>query len=339
MDPTEEILANLIRLQRLANGLTGAARGVVDALIVETIADLAKHDPTAVQLRYRQGRVDKVLDNLATRSQAAYADLLADTRSQLARLGRQQSDWAKDILLGEVALGGETAITVTARGLGVNFFKKIVDTDPFSGHRLADWLDMADKSVQRRVRGELNRGLLNGETLGQITTRMRRTVRDRSRREVETVVRTATNYVANRAHFETYQANSDITKKYRYTATLDSKTSEICRALDGRVYKWGEGVIPPQHPNCRSIIRALVDYEGLGLEPPPTGERASEDGRVNPVSADVNYEQWLRADPARARRILKGRADLFLNKGVTLRDMVRRDGSVLTIDELEARVG
>ena len=331
-DPTEAVIRNLFRLQRLANGLTGDARKIVKALIADTIADLARLDPTAVQLRYRQGRVDKVLDNLAERSAAAFADIRRRTRNNLALVGRTQADWAGERLLGEIALGGAADITVTAQGLGVNFFKKVIDTDPFEGHTMQQWLDMADRSLRRRVRGELNRGLLNGETLDQINRRMRRTVLKRSVRETETVVRTATNFVANRAHMELFERNSDITQRYEYVAVLDGKTSPICRALDGTTYKYGEGPRPPQHPNCRSITNPVIDWKGLGLPEPPDGTRSSVDG---PVPSNLTYEQWLRGDEARARSILgPSRFDLFWNKGKTLRDMVREDGSVIRVDEL-----
>jgi len=41
-----------------------------------------------------------------------------------------------------------------------------------------------------------------------------------------------------------------VTKKYRYLATLDSRTSAICRSLDGKEFKYGDGPLPPVHFNC-----------------------------------------------------------------------------------------
>ena len=52
--------------------------------------------------------------------------------------------------------------------------------------------------------------------------------------QVMTLVRTSVNQVANAAAMQTYEANPDITSRYKYVATLDSRTSAICRALDGR---------------------------------------------------------------------------------------------------------
>ena len=68
--------------------------------------------------------------------------------------------------------------------------------------------------------------------------------------QVMALVRTSINQVANTASQQVYEANQDITKEYRYVATLDSRTSSICAALDGREFEYGKGPMPPQHFNC-----------------------------------------------------------------------------------------
>jgi SPP1 gp7 family putative phage head morphogenesis protein len=73
--------------------------------------------------------------------------------------------------------------------------------------------------------------------------------------QIMTLVRTSINQVANTASQQVYEANQDITKKYRYVATLDTITSSICRALDGKEFEYGTGPTPPQHFNCRSNHR------------------------------------------------------------------------------------
>ena len=68
--------------------------------------------------------------------------------------------------------------------------------------------------------------------------------------QIMALVRTSINQVANAASQQVYEANQDITKKYRYIATLDTRTSARCRALDGREFEYGKGPTPPQHFNC-----------------------------------------------------------------------------------------
>ena len=165
--------------------------------------------------------------------------------------------------------------------------------------------------------------------------------------QVMTLVRTSVNQVSNAASDQVYKANQDVTQKYRYVATLDSRTSAICRALDGREFEYGKGPMPPQHFNCRSTTVAVIDYEALGFDPPPVGERAAKGGMV-PI--DQSYGQWLYdEDSARGR---ERQAEVLGSKAPYFRSLVRKhgakdaiaklvrdDGSELTLADLRRRYG
>jgi len=111
-----------------------------------------------------------------------------------------------------------------------------------------------------------------------------------AKHQVRTLVRTSVNATANAASQQVYRANPDITKKYRWVATLDNRTSPICRNLDQSVYEYGKGPTPanPPHFNCRSTTIPIIDYEGLGLSTPPNtkGYRPTTESR--PSSKDPN---------------------------------------------------
>lgn len=87
------------------------------------------------------------------------------------------------------------------------------------------------------------------------------------------LVRTELNYVHNHAALDSI-ADSGM-KYFRFIATLDKRTSEICRSHDSHVYpiseaKQGQNV-PPLHPNCRSTIAGSLRGEGTQK----TGTRAA----------------------------------------------------------------
>ncbi len=162
--------------------------------------------------------------------------------------------------------------------------------------------------------------------------------------QVITLVRTSVNQVANAASQQVYEANQDITQKYRYVATLDARTSSICRALDGREFPYGKGPTPPQHFNCRSTTVPVIDYDALGFTPPPPGKRASMDG---PVPADLSYGQWLAKQDAATKAEVLGKEKVpYFNKLVekyggkdAIAKLVRDDGSELTLEQLRRRYG
>lgn len=154
----------------------------------------------------------------------------------------------------------------------------------------------------------VRQGLLTGETTDEIASRLKGKLRygqpgsvkeiakkggqatTVANNQVMALVRTSINQVANAASQQVYEANQDITKKYRYVATLDTRTSAICRALDGREFEYGKGPKPPQHFNCRSTTVAVIDYDNLPFDPPREGKRAAQGGMV---PADQSYGQWL----------------------------------------------
>jgi len=165
-----------------------------------------------------------------------------------------------------------------------------------------------------------------------------------SNRQVMTLVRTSVNQVANAASQQVYEANQDITKRYQYVATLDTRTSAICASLDGRIFEYGKGPTPPQHFNCRSTTVPVIDYKELGFNPPPEGKRQSMDGRV---PADTSYGQWLAGQSEATKATVLGKEKVayfdLLSKKYGPKDamakLVRDDGSELTLEQLRRRYG
>ena len=105
------------------------------------------------------------------------------------------------------------------------------------------------------------------------------------------IVRTESAYVANAAQAKAYdEAGID---RYRFVATLDSRTCECCGALDGKVFELAKAKpgtnYPPMHPFCRSTT--IADFGGDELE--GLERRAKDkDGNTVKVPADMTYEQW-----------------------------------------------
>ena len=191
--------------------------------------------------------------------------------------------------------------------------------------------------------------------------------------QVMALVRTSINQVANTASQQVYEANQDITKKYRYIATLDTRTSARCRALDGREFEYGKGPMPPQHFNCRSTTVPIIDSDIL--PPSTTATRASAGGQV-PVN--TSYGEWLakKQEGETASSHLLRKAEVFGFEGKKQKDesikdfvernknqpafvkaryfdrlaektnardamakLVRDDGSELSLDDLRKRYG
>jgi SPP1 gp7 family putative phage head morphogenesis protein len=124
-----------------------------------------------------------------------------------------------------------------------------------------------------------------------------------SRHAAERLIRTEAAYFAGQSRMDAYREMG--VEQYKFVATLDRRTSEICRDMDGRVFRLSEaraGVnYPPLHVYCRSTT--IPHFEDA--EP---GERAarSDDGDTYYVPGDMTYREWAEqhapaaAEPASA---------------------------------------
>jgi SPP1 gp7 family putative phage head morphogenesis protein len=95
---------------------------------------------------------------------------------------------------------------------------------------------------------------------------------------LETMIRTTVFDAINEARYNMFTdpALGDFVQAMEYSAILDSRTTNICRNLDGKTFAkesdlW-EKYRPPNHFNCRSILIAVTDADTWKESRPPTIE-------------------------------------------------------------------
>ncbi len=88
----------------------------------------------------------------------------------------------------------------------------------------------------------------------------------------------------------------DGVEKYRLLATLDIKTSDICRSMDGKEFNVEDAIVGvnywPFHPNCRTTDVPVYEDDDLSDE-----TRVARDpvtGKTYDVPADMTYEEWYK---------------------------------------------
>lgn len=130
-----------------------------------------------------------------------------------------------------------------------------------------------------------SRGLSSNQLGDMIAKEM-----DASRNRGRTLARTETTYICNQADLDAYKVVG--IEKYDYLATLDMRTSEICRSLDGTTHKVSQAQVgvnfPPMHPNCRSTTVPKFDDQEVE-------ERVArdEDGKTIKVPRRMTQEQYI----------------------------------------------
>jgi hypothetical protein len=165
----------------------------------------------------------------------------------------------------------------------------VIRETPFSSGtdttRLLDqWLVGLSRTDKRQLREAIQLGLLQGDGINTIVARVAGTssaafgdgILSITRRNAEVLVRTAINHVSNSARNLFWNANANIIRILRWTATLDGRTTPICQSRDGRFTATDgntlppgvpklepPGARPPAHPLCRSVMMGAFDQNGI----------------------------------------------------------------------------
>ena len=106
------------------------------------------------------------------------------------------------------------------------------------------------------------------------------------------LVRTESCNLANQMEMQSYEECGIET--YIYVATLDIKTSSVCRGLDGKRFPVSEQQpgknCPPMHPWCRSTT--ICDISKAELSQMRRRARNPVTGKNEEIPASMTYEQW-----------------------------------------------
>lgn len=140
------------------------------------------------------------------------------------------------------------------------------------------------------VEKDLPQALIRGESNDKIIDRWAEKL-DADRKAVGRVVRTERAYVNSRAALESYQKLG--VKKYQIIATLDTKTSKICRAMDLKIFDIEDFKIGitanPFHCHCRTTTSPYFDDF---TEDEKRAMRNAENNSYEKVHANMTYEEW-----------------------------------------------
>jgi hypothetical protein len=246
-----------------------------------------------------------------------------------------------------------TGIDLFGRVANADWIASVAKNSLVQGAPNAAWWEKQSQELVFKFEQQVRLGMVANETTDKIVARIRGDqeaagVLFQTRANAAALVQTAIAESANDARLEMYRKNADIIKGVQQISTLDERTTDICIAYDLAVWDLdGEPIEgtdlpfdggPPRHWNCRStLVPVLKSSEELGTDVQILeGSRASMDGQV---SEKMSFGDWLETkSPEQQDAILgKGKAQLWRDGKITLRDLVNQDGRPLTLEQLQAR--
>ncbi len=388
-DTPEAYYRNALDLNRFSNGVQKKLRDSYNRIIVDAVEKLSRINemPLETRPKYKAARL-KALLKQTTESLARWSGKSEKTViKELQGLAKVQVDFAVNQL--EAALPAGITSSVNSVEVSASYAESVVTkkaTD-LNASLLSDDLEAKVKGVPQKFsltakkgsqitlpngevltkafRGLAARqadlfgrnvrdGLLSGETTPQMARRLYGILKfegggKATNNQISTLVKTSVQSVSNQAAQTVYEANQDITKKYRWIATLDSRTAPECRILDQETYEYGRGPEPPQHFGCRCRTTAVLDYEGLGVDPPKY-KYVKRSGEGGSVPMGTSYGKWLNQQSASYKAKVLGQSKVkyfnalakkrnaqgkVMGPDWALKKMVREDGSAKTLKQLE----
>ncbi|NMZ02575.1 minor capsid protein [Pseudomonas proteolytica] len=264
----------------------------------------ARNWNAVARLRRTFVTIDKLIDD-------EYSMMSSTLKAELGDLFIYESEFTSKLL----------GFDFTSSMITEKLVESIVSNDPFDGKILGEWLDEQRLATQIKVKQTIRLGVLNGLSNSKIVDALYAEPGNPfqgAKRNAEIMVRTASAHVTSQASLKTFERVGF--GSYQLSAVLDSRTTPVCMALDGKIYKTSDKgrKVPPFHPGCRTVMIAVSDDE--------------------PAFAD-GYEDWLGKQSAGEQEAILGPARYRLWKsGQPLESFVDLDTHhVIPLDELRSK--
>lgn len=266
----------------------------------------------------------------------------------LAELEKALKEFAKyEIAYQAETIGGWVGVNMTEPTIGqvwaaAQFQPLALSTSPIDFSKMMD--DWGVDEVNRLVMA-VKSGFVEGLTTRQIIKNVVGDggLADISLRNAKAVANTALMHVATNARMAVMEENDDVVIGYELVATLDNRTSNFCRAADGKKIRFTDKVQPkpPFHYQCRTNVSPWLSPEFDIFDEGATRASKGADGGKQ-VSADLSYYSWLKQQPSAYQDEILGKTKglVFRNAGLTpeqFRAITVDDlGRPLTLEEMAA---
>lgn len=353
-DLFDRAVAHQVDLAKYTNGVVRRIIAVLNRSDSRLAAELQAAVDRAGEGSFSAQRLESLLASVRSLLASSYGEVGREFTAELASFTAAEADFQiqtlREALPATVAVGAVSVEQVVAAALA----------RPFQGVLLRDVLADVEAQTAKKIRQAIAQGVVESRTTQQIVrdvigTRARGYadgLLNRSRRDVEAIVRTAVSHTAGVVQDNVMEANADILKALKWSSTIDLRTSSSCRVRDGKLYHpathkpighsipWlsGPGRL---HWQCRSAsVPVLKSWREMGIDLDGdsnlSGTRSSLDGQV---PQETTYAEWIKKQPfSRQVDVLgESRAKLLRDGNLSMEDLYSQRGQYLTLAQLQEK--
>lgn len=267
----------------------------------ENVKDLAEQYKQLLSKKNIGIRTQKKLDEIAAKTKVSRLEqLLVNCTKQAAEVGMKAKDEMIDVgsLMHKDGFGHTMFNIQKTVGMGVNFNMpsarviKTASNVEWLGATFTDrtgyTLDRLTNNIEQIIPQLFIQGK-NADEFGKAIAKQFNMSENAAKRDM----RTLTTLITNQASILAYN-NCEMVDEFEFVATLDGRTSDKCRAMDGKRFKLNEAAPfvnqPPLHYNCRSTT--IPYFEDLDEYNPSERVARDEQGKTYMVPANMSYREW-----------------------------------------------
>lgn len=348
---TKELLYHVLAL-RYAEGVVGVVANIIIDLGIEIADELSRQETTEFQqwrLHALTGEVEKLAVKYIANAESAAISGVADAIPVFERAAAS-------------LVNGALGVDVMTPTITDSMIRTITENEAVLGQPSAEFWAKQPGIIKDRFTQIIRAGMAKNETVAQMVARLKggnniggipnAGLVGLTSAQAEALVRTSVANANNLTKLMTWQKSPDTIKDIQWVATLDNRTTPICRALDGK--QWDLMTFEPvkhdfpfpgpiAHYNCRSTqIPVMRTFEDIATKNKAlarkldamltNGERAAMGAPV----PKMNFSEWLRAlTPGQQKQVLgMSKWRLWSSGKVTIDAMVSSDLRALTLKEL-----
>lgn len=258
--------SHTVDLARVEAGIQKNILLMLKRLERSLLAELARVDPTGpVRTAFQQRRLTALFASTQETLQEHYTTIRRATQSDLIALAHAEQAFFVS------AMNGALGVDLVTPALDPATLRILATDSLIQGAPTAEWWARQNKGLRQAFSDEMRQGLLQQETLSQLTQRIRGTqaghftdgIMRGPRHKAEALIRSSVQSVANDVRQQTFKEHDDLIKSQVWSSMLDGRTTILCQVRDRKEYTLdGEPIghtipskgFPPIHWNCRSSM-------------------------------------------------------------------------------------
>lgn len=352
----DEAVRQAVDFTRYGNGVVRRLIAILNRVDADLMAQISVAIESLTAETFTTDRLENLLHGVRVLNWQAFAAIERELGSELRELVAYEV--GHQFALFESVLPPQVVASVGIAPVDAGQVYAAAMARPFQGVLLREALAGVGEGRARAIRDAVRVGFIENEATGAVIKRIRGSrvngyadgLLEAPRRHIEAIVRTALQHTASFARDKFFEANGGLIAAVVWSSTLDLRTSDLCRARDGKRYTadthkpvghklpWLGG--PGRaHWNCRSaavpVTKSWAEL-GIDIEEMSPGTRASMDGQV---PEETTYSEWLTRQSAARQDDVLGptRGKLLRSGGLTIEKFSNDKGRMLTLAQLRQR--